>query len=141
MKTLVMTIVLGASLLTSACAYNLAVKTASDRIYLNTNLKAASLSAVQAITESNLTVQSSTNPVSGMVVITARGTENHLLHIGAPTLTLTLAEVDPTQIRVAATALMPGQTDDFGLTQHMVASVFKGMDAKLEVAGQTPRQN
>lgn len=139
MKKLGMALLLGASLLLSACAHNLAVKRDSDRVYLNTNLKAVALSAVQAIHASNLAVQSTHNPVNGMVVIAARGTENTLLRIEAPRLTLTLSEVDPTRIRVEATAILPGQSSDFGLTDSMVDGVLKAMDAKHDVAGQAPR--
>ena len=139
MKELGMTLLLGASMMLSACAHNLAVKQDSDRVYLNTNLKAVALSAVQAINASNLAVQSTHNPVTGMVVISARGTENTLLHIEAPKLTLTLSEVDPTRIRVEATAILPGQSADFGLTGSMIDGVLKSMDAKHDVAGQAPR--
>lgn len=141
MKKLGMAMVLGASLVLSACAHNLAVKKDSDRVYLNTNLKAVTLSAVQAINASNLAVQSTHNPVGGMVVISARGTENTLLRIEAPKLTLTLSEVDPTHIRVEATAILPGQSADFGLTGSMIDDVLRSMDAKHDVAGQAPRGN
>ncbi len=139
MKKLGIAILLGAATMLSACAHNLAVKKDSDRIYLNTDLKAVTLSAVQAINASNLAVQSTHNPVSGMVVIAARGTENTLMRIEAPKLTLTLSEVDPSRIRVEATAILPGQSADFGLTGGMIDDVLRSMDAKHDVAGQAPR--
>lgn len=131
MNKLVMTALLGASLLATACTYNLAVKKGGDRLYPNTSLKTAAAFAVQAINESNLAVQSSTNPVDGMVVITARGTENTLLRIEAPRLTVTLTEVEPTKVRVEAMAILPGQSSDFGLTDSMIGSVFTSLDGKL----------
>lgn len=141
MKKLAMVLMLGASMMLSACAHNLAVKRDSDRVYLHTSLKSVALSAVQAINASNLAVQSTHNPVTGMVVISARGTENVVMRIVAPTLTLTLSEMDPTRIRVEATAILPGQSSDFGLTDSMINSVLKAMDAKHDVAGQAPRSN
>ena len=141
MKKTVMAILLGASMMASGCAHNLAVKKGSDRVYVNTNLKSVTISAVQAINESNLAVWSTNNPVTGMVVISSKGTENLLLQIAAPTLTLTLTEVDPTHIRVEAAAILPGQSADFGLTENMVNDVFKSMDSKLDAAGQAPHQN
>lgn len=139
MKKLAMAMLLGASTMLAACTHNLAVKTDSDRVYLNTNLKAVTLSAMQAINASNLAVVSTQTPVAGMVVIAARGTENALLHIEAPKLTLTLSEVEPSRIRVEATAILPGQTADFGLTSTMIDGVLKSIDAKHDVAGQPPR--
>jgi hypothetical protein len=134
MKKLVTSLMIAASLFTPACAYNLAVKKGGDRVYANTSLKSTAAFAMQAINESNLAVQSSTNPVNGMVVITARGTENTLLQIKAPQLTLTLTEVDPTKVRVEAMAILPGQSADFGLTDSMVGSVFTSLDGKLAAA-------
>lgn len=138
MKNFAMARLLGAAMLTSACAHNMAVKQGGDRVYLHTNLKSVTLTAVQAINASNLGVRSTTNPVSGMVVITAKGTENKALQISAPTLTLTLSEVDPTRIRVEAMAILPGQSTDFGMTESMITNVFKAMDAKLDAAGHVP---
>lgn len=139
MKKLAMALLLGAATLTSACSHNLAVRKDSGRVYLHTSLKAVTLSAVQAINASNLAVQSTHTPVAGMVVIAARGTENTLLRIEAPRLTLTLSEVDATRVRVEATALLPGQSSDFGLTAGMVEDVLAAMDAKHDLAGQAPR--
>lgn len=141
MKKTPMAILLAATLLASGCARNIAIKKDSDRVYLNTNLKSVAISAVQAINASNMAVGSTNTPVNGMVVISAKGTANLLLQIEAPSLTLTLTEVDPTHIRVEATALLPGQSADFGLTENMVNDVFKSMDATLNAAGQAPHTN
>lgn len=131
MTQLPLVLALGAALLASACTHNLAVRQASDRVYADTSLKAAAGSAVQAIHEANLAVQSSDKPVDGMVVITARGTENALLRIEAPRLTLTLTEVAPSRVRVEATAILPGQSADFGMTDGMIRGVFRALDARL----------
>ena len=140
MNKFAMAMLLGAAMAASACTHFLAVKQSSDRTYVHTNMKAVAVTAVQAINASNLAVQSSHTPVSGMVVISAKGAKNPLLQIEAPTLTLTLSELDRTRIHVEAAALLPGQSADFGLTETMVTNVFKAMDARLEAAGQAPHQ-
>jgi hypothetical protein len=126
---------LAALLSTTACSYNMAVRQGGDRTYPNTSLKATTLSAVQAITEANLAVESSTTPVPGVVVISARGTELRMFQIAAPTLNLTLSEVVASHVRVEASAMLSGQSADLGLTAEMVGKVFRSMDAKL-AAGQ-----
>lgn len=140
MKKTAIALLFGAALLASGCTHNMAVQQASDRIYLHTDLKSVTLTAVQAINASRLAVQTTNNPVTGMVVISARGTEYRALQIAAPTLTLTLTEIDPNRIRVDASAILPGQSSDFGLTESMITNVFKAMDAKLEAAGEVPRK-
>jgi hypothetical protein len=136
MKNTIMPLMLAASMLASACTYNIAVEKSSNRVYRDTDLKTVVTAAIGAINRSHLSVQTTNTPVAGLVVIAAKGTENRLFQIDAPRLTLTLAEVHPSRIRVDASAILPGQTSDFGLTDHMITSVFKAMDAQLDTAGQ-----
>lgn len=140
MTKAVMALLSGAAVVLSACSYNIAVKEDSDRIYLNTNIKQVTMQALRAVKQANLSVKSTNNPVDGMVIITAEGGRNSLIQNEPATLTLTLSEIEPTRIRVEASAIQPGQMNDYGITKGMINDVFKVMDSTLTPAGSPPRK-